>query len=159
MHCKTFPALAVLVAATLAVPALADDLPTRKSGLWEINVQRSGGAGKDGKSSPASTMTQCVDQAMDQSFHQMGQQMGQEMKCTVVSRKRTPAGFASESTCDLGTTKISSKTLLTGDFDRAYRVDIQTRYDPPFMGRAESSTLMEAKWTGACKPGQRPGER
>lgn len=146
--------LVASLAAAFAMPALAQDLPKRKSGLWEINMDR----GKDGKGGPAAVVTQCVDQAKDDALHQMGQQMAREMKCTWTSLQRTPAGLSNESTCDLGTVKTRSKTVITGDFNTAYKMEIHTRYDPPMMGRAEGTTIMEGRWVGACKPGQRPGD-
>jgi hypothetical protein len=48
--------------------------------------------------------------------------------------------------------------VLTGDVDSAYKMEIHSKYDPPMMGKAERTTVMEAKWLGACKAGQRPGD-
>jgi hypothetical protein len=151
-------AFAIAIASALALPALAQDMPKRKSGLWEINMDRSSARGKDGKGPGMAVVTQCVDQAKDDALHQMGQKMAREMKCTWTPLQRTPAGLTNESTCDLGTMKTKSKTVITGDFNTAYKVEIHTRYDPPMMGRAEGTTIMEARWVGACKPGQRPGD-
>jgi hypothetical protein len=158
MYRKLIPALAATLAAVFAMPAPAQDLPKRKSGLWEINMDRSNSRGKDGKGAPPTVMTQCVDQTKDDVLHQMGQQMAHEMKCTWTSLRRTPAGLANESTCDLGNMKTMSKTVITGDFNTAYKMEIHTRYEPPMMGRAEGFTIMEARWVGACKSGQRPGD-
>jgi hypothetical protein len=158
MHRHLIGALVATLAATLALPAPAQDVPRRKSGLWEINMDRGSAHAKDGKSGPPTVVTQCVDQAKDDALQQMGQQMAREMKCTWTKLQRTPAGLASESACDLGTMKTKSSTLITGDFNTAYKMEIHTRYDPPMMGRAEGTTIMEARWAGACKPGQRPGD-
>jgi Protein of unknown function (DUF3617) len=146
------------LAAALAMPALAQELPKRKSGLWEINMDRSSARSKDGKGPGKGVVTQCVDQAKDDAFHQMGLQMAREMKCTWTPLLRTPAGLSNESTCDLGTTKTRSKTVITGDFNTVYKMEIHTRYDPPMAGLTEGTTIMEGKWIGACKPGQRPGD-
>ena len=45
---------------------------------------------------------------------------------------------------------------LTGN--TAYRTEIHTTYDPPFMGQTETTTVLTARNVGACKPGQRPGD-
>jgi Protein of unknown function (DUF3617) len=158
MHRTLLPAIVATLAAALAMPALAQDMPKRKSGLWEINMDRGNARGKDGKTGPAAVVTQCVDQAKDDALHQMGQQMAREMKCTWTNLQRTPAGLVNESACDLGTMKTKSKTVITGDFNTAYKMEIHTRYEPPMMGQAEGTTIMEGKWVGACKPGQRPGD-
>lgn len=134
---------AMLAAAALA----ADDLPKRKSGLWEIKM----GAG-------GPTMSQCVDQARDEAFRQMGNQMAQDMKCTTSNVQKGAGSYAFQQTCQMGSTKMTSSTKVTGNFETGYTMDMLTKYDPPMMGMAEAKTVMEAKWVGACKPGQRPGD-
>ena len=42
--------------------------------------------------------------------------------------------------------------------DTAYRMDMLSTYNPPMMGMKEARTTVEAKWLGACKPGQKPGD-
>ena len=134
--------------ATLAAPLLAaDDLPKRKSGLWEIKM----GAG-------GPTMSQCVDQARDEAFRQMGNQMAQEMKCTMSNVQKGAGTYAFQQTCQMGNTKMTSATKVTGNFETGYTMVSQSKFDPPMMGMSESKTVMEAKWLGACKPGQRPGD-
>ncbi|MEO7760662.1 MAG: DUF3617 family protein [Casimicrobiaceae bacterium] len=138
--------LAATVAAALALPALAQDLPKRKSGLWEMTM----GQGR--------TVSQCVDQAKDDAFRQMGQQLERENKCSRTNVQRAAGSLAFDSSCDFGNMKMVSKTLITGDFNTAYKMEMHTRYDPPLMGKAEGTTIIEAKWLGACKAGQRPGD-
>ena len=149
------PAIAAVaaIAATLAPTALAQDLPKRKSGLWEIRMESAAGQGGGGH-----LMTQCVDQSRDDAFRQMGQQMERENKCTRTNVQRGPNRLSFDSSCDFGTMKTTAKTVITGDFNSAYKMEIQSRYDPPMMGLKEGTTVMEAKWAGACKPGQRPGD-
>ncbi|MBK9605384.1 MAG: DUF3617 family protein [Betaproteobacteria bacterium] len=145
---------AIAAAAALAPSALAQELPKRKSGLWEIRMES--GAGKGGGG--GHLMTQCVDQSRDDAFRQMGQQMERENKCTRTNVQRGPNRLSFDSSCDFGTMKTTAKTVITGDFNSAYKMEIQSRYEPPMMGLKEGTTVMEAKWTGACKPGQRPGD-
>ena len=144
---------AIAAAAALAPSALAQDLPKRKSGLWEIRMESGAGQGGGGH-----LMTQCVDQSRDDAFRQMGQQMERENKCTRTNVQRGPNRLSFDSSCDFGAMKTRAKTVITGDFNSAYRMEIQSRYEPPMMGLAEGTTVMEAKWAGACKPGQRPGD-
>jgi hypothetical protein len=158
LHVPSVVTLVVTLAAALAIPAWAQDTPKRKSGLWEINVDRGIAGANDGKTRPPAVMTQCVDQAKDDALHQMGHQMAREMKCTWTTLQRTPAGLVNESACDLGITKTRSRTVITGNFKTTYKMVIHTRYDPPMMGREEGTMSMEGKWVGACKPGQRPGD-
>jgi Protein of unknown function (DUF3617) len=155
MHRTLISAVAATLAAALALPALAQDLPKRKSGLWEINIDSSNARSKGGKER---VMTQCVDQSRDDAFRQMGQQMERENKCTRTNIQRTPNRLSFESACDFGSMKTTSQTVITGDFNTAYKMEIHSRYDPPMMGLAEGATIIDARWTGACKAGQRPGD-
>lgn len=140
--------LAGAFCATLAAAALAaDDMPKRKSGLWEIRM----GAG-------GPTMSQCVDQTRDEAFRQMGKEMAEDMKCTKTNVQKGAGTYSFQQTCQMGQTKMTSSTKVTGDFETGYRMESMTKYDPPMMGMSEGKTVMEAKWLGACKPGQRPGD-
>ena len=139
----------------LAAPALTQDLPKRKSGLWEVTMENSNSRAKSGKER---VITQCVDQSKDDVFRQMGQQMEREIKCTRTNMHRSGTQLSFESACDFGTMKTTSKTVITGDFNTAYKMEIHSRYNPPMMGLAEGTTIMDAKWLGACKAGQRPGD-
>jgi len=154
-------AIGAAVAMTFAVPfaitASAQDMPKRKSGLWEISMTSSAAPAAT-KSAGGIKMTQCVDQSRDDAFRQLGHQMERESKCTRTNMQRGPGSMSFESTCDFAGTKMMSKSKITGDFDSAYRMEMTTRYDPPLMGKAEGSMVVEAKWLGACKPGQRPGD-
>jgi uncharacterized protein DUF3617 len=139
-------AVAAIAAAAIVASASAQEMPKRKSGLWELTMAQ------------GMVMTQCVDQSQDDAFRQIGRDMEKEMKCTRGTVQRGPGTMSFESTCTMGGTKQTSKTAISGDFDKAYRMDIQTKYDPPLMGNAQTSTTIEAKWIGPCKAGQRPGD-
>ena len=147
-------ATVIAIGTALAIPAAAQDIPKRKSGLWEVNM----GTAASGKGGGMGTITQCVDAAKDDMGRQMGQEMSKEHKCIQTNMQRTPGGLSFDSTCEIGATKSKSKTVITGDFASAYKVQIHASYDPPLAGRAESTTTMEARYLGACKAGQRPGD-
>jgi hypothetical protein len=138
--------LAGFAGAIAIAPVAGQDLPKRKSGLWEMTMGRGGVVG------------QCIDQARDDAFRQMGQQMERENKCTRTNVQRAAGMLSFDSSCDMGGMKMASKTMITGDFNSAYKMEIHTKYDPPMMGKAEGTTIIEAKWLGACKAGQRPGD-
>jgi hypothetical protein len=137
----------VVIALATAVAFAADEMPKRKSGLWEIKM---------GKGAP--TMTQCVDQSRDEALRAAGNEIAQDMKCTMSNVQKGAGTYAFQQTCQMGGSRITSTTRVTGSFDTAYRMESHAKYDPPMMGMSESTTVMEAKWLGACKPGQRPGD-
>ena len=159
MRPARFPPIAAALAATLAIttalPTPAQDIPRRKSGLWEINMDSASSHGKSGR---VMAITQCVDSAKDDLSRQIGQEMARENKCSQSNMRRTPGGVSFDSTCEFNGTKMKSATSITGDFASSYKMEIRTTYDPPLAGRTEGTTTMEAKYLGACKAGQRPGD-
>ncbi|MCY1510598.1 hypothetical protein D9M68_449800 [compost metagenome] len=63
-----------------------------------------------------------------------------------------------DSVCKIGPTTATSRAVMTGDFSSAYRVESKSTYSPPLMGRTEGTSVVDAKWVGPCKPGQKPGD-
>ena len=51
-----------------------------------------------------------------------------------------------------------TRAVFTGQFDTAYKADIKSTYEPPLQGMKESTSVLDAKWLGACKPGQKAGD-
>ena len=144
--------IAVLVAAsTLALAAGAEDVPARKAGLWEQRMSSPDG------SSPPTMVQQCTDAAAEKAFRDMATGMSQQA-CTRNETRRDGALWLTESVCSMGTIKITSKAVMTGDFDSAYRMEVDSRYEPALMGRSASRSVIDARWLGPCKPDQRPGD-
>jgi hypothetical protein len=130
---------------------LAADMPKRKSGLWEITTAASV------RGSEGMAMTMCVDEKSDQDFLQQGQQMGQT-KCAKQDYKVDGNRISFSSVCNLGKTTATTTGVATGDFGKEYKVESKTTYDPPMGNRKEAANTITAKWLGACKAGQRPGD-
>jgi hypothetical protein len=150
MNCPSSFALAVAAGALVALhPAAsaAQDGMQRKSGLWELRM-----------SAAAPPMTQCVDQARDGVLPQWGAQLGKDAKCTQSNVQKQTGRMSFESSCQMTGMTSKSTTVISGDMNSAYRMEVRSKYDPPFMGQTESSLTIDAKWLGACKPGQRPGD-
>jgi hypothetical protein len=55
--------VALALTAIVSAPAAAQDLPTRKPGLWEMKMV------PEGRNMPATSMRQCTDQATDKLMH------------------------------------------------------------------------------------------
>ena len=47
---------------------------------------------------------------------------------------------------------------VTGSFDSAFKAVHKSTYRPPLEGMREVTMTMNARWTGPCKPGQKPGD-
>ena len=135
------------------VPASAQDLPKRKSGLWEIRT--SSATGKSAVAQSA-TVQMCIDENTDDVVQQ---QMGAaRQSCSRHDVKRTGEQMVVDSVCRFGETTATTHSVFTGAFDTAYKVESRTAYDPPLQGTREGTAVMQARWLGACKAGQKPGD-
>ena len=144
---KACPLIAALFAATAA---LADEPPTRKSGLWEIRVLNGGAGG-------AQTMQQCIDRKTDDMMRDQARGLEQSA-CSKKELRREGPNLVAESVCKVGSSTATTRAVFVGSFDSAYKVDIRSTYEPPYQGMRESRAQLEARWLGPCKPGQKPGQ-
>ncbi len=142
---------ALLPAATLALPALAQslDLPTRKDGLWQMSTSAAG--------APPSVSTMCIDKSIGREMMQMGSSMQKEM-CSKNDMSRDGNKVHMHSICKFGQTTATTKGTAVFSGDTGYRMEMHSSYSPAMMGMKEAKTLIEAKWLGPCKPGQKPGD-
>jgi hypothetical protein len=142
----------VALAALFAGRAIAEDLPTRKAGLWEMKVV------KTGSSIPDMSMQHCTDETTDKDMNNMVSPMAKQM-CAKQDIKKTGTGYVGDSVCSVGGTSITSHTEIVGDFNSAYTVTSASHSDKGPGGKPlDTTTKIEAKWLGACKPDQKPGD-
>lgn len=142
---------ACLLALLPALDARAVELPTRKAGLWEMKMVRTGGM------VPDMTMQHCTDASTDK---QMSTSFspGKET-CSKQDIQKTATGYVSDSVCGAAGMTITSHAEITGDFNSAYTVKVTSRTEGAPSGTPrESATTIEAKWLGACKADQKPGD-
>ena len=60
--------------------------------------------------------------------------------------------------CDLGITKMQSQAVMTLSGNTSYHTEARATFDPPLNGAKESTSIIDGKHVGACKPGQQPGD-
>lgn len=144
--------LAPFLLIVLMLPAQAADLPKRKPGLWDIKITTAGGPGGGSMASQ-----HCIDNKTDDLLQQRTQGTGKQA-CSKNNVRREGGKTIVESVCKLNNTTATTKAVFSGDFSSHYRADIHAAYDPPMMGMKTSDSTIEAKWLGACKPGQKPGD-
>jgi hypothetical protein len=154
MRCRlTLMGLALI----LAMPALAaDDLPTRKAGLWEIEMTFVG------RKLPVQKMRQCIDAASDKL---MNNNFGNSTEQTCSKREITKSagGMTVDSVCKFSGATTTSHAVVTGSFDSAYVMEVTSTREGgrPIPGLAPGGAThmkLEAKWLGACEAGQKPGD-
>ena len=142
---------ALFLLALLPVAAAgAVELPVRKAGLWEMKVVRAGSP------SPDMTMQQCTDETTDKDMATAMSPMGKEM-CSKQDIQKTATGYVTDSICGIAGVTIASHAEITGDFNSAYTVKSTVRSERG-RRRRRLTTTIEAKWLGACKADQKPGD-
>ena len=146
--CLALPLLALLP----ANDAGAVELPVRKAGLWEMKVVRAGSP------VPDMTMQHCTDETTDKMMSDTVSPMGKET-CSKQDIQKTATGYVSDSVCGVAGMSITSHAEITGDFNSGYTVKSTSHSErgPAGVPR-DSTTTIEAKWLGACKPDQKAGD-
>jgi hypothetical protein len=140
-----------LLALLSAGDARAVDLPVRKAGLWEMKVLRTG------TPMPEMTMQHCTDETTDKDMSTAVSPMAKEM-CSRQDIQKTATGYVSDSVCGIAGMSITSHSEIIGDFNSAYTVKSTSHSEGGAAGTRDSTTSIEAKWLGACKAGQKPGD-
>ena len=133
--------------------ACAEDLPVRKAGLWEIKTARTG------SQIPEMTMQHCTDETVDKEMSNNVSPMAKQI-CSKQEIKKTSTGYVTDSVCDVGGVTSTSHAEITGDFNSAYTVKTSSHAQGGAVGAAgrDTSVTLEAKWLGACKADQKPGD-
>lgn len=132
--------------------AVAAELPVRKAGLWEMKMQRTGGP------APQMTMQHCTDETTDKAMSSSFSPASTDT-CSKQDIRKTATGYVTDSVCNVAGVTMTSHSEIVGDFNSAYTVKAtsQSQGGPPGMPRDNAMTI-EAKWLGACKAGQKPGD-
>ncbi len=133
--------------------ARADDLPVRKAGLWELKMVRTG------SSMPEMTIQHCTDETVDKEMNSNVSPMAKQI-CSKQDIKKTASGYVSDSECNVAGVSTTSHAEITGDFNSAYTVKISShaRGGPAGAAGHDTTVTLDAKWLGACKPEQKPGD-
>jgi hypothetical protein len=127
----------------------ADELPIRKAGLWEMKV--SGGG-----SIPEMKLQQCTDESTDRQMSTAFSPLSKEL-CSKKDVRKTANGYVMDSDCSVAGVSVASHSEIVGDFNSAYTVK-STSHGDAAAGRGDRVTAIDAKWLGACKPDQKPGD-
>jgi hypothetical protein len=139
-----------LLALLPALDAGAEELPVRKPGLWALKLLRPGTA------MPETTMEHCTDETIDR---QMNTLSPAKQTCSKNDIQKTATGYVTDSVCSVGAMSVTSHSETSGDFNSAYTVKVTSHSEGgPSGAPRDSTTTVEAKWLGACKPNQKPGD-
>src|SRR5215471_15610123 len=151
------PALPLAAVVILcAAPATALDLPARKAGLWEIKMAF------EGRNLPAQSVEHCIDAETDKQMNSLGGNMRQDM-CSKQDVQKSGDTIVVDSVCKIGPATTTSHAVVSGDFNSAYTVKVTSKREggpavPGMPAEGTSNMTIEAKWLGACKADQKPGD-
>jgi hypothetical protein len=135
-----------------AFGAAADEMPMRKPGLWEMKILKTGAS----TSLPDMTTQQCTDETTDKDMSNMVSPMAKQ-NCSKQDVRKTATGYVGDSVCTLAGVSVTSHSDITGDFNSAYSVKTTAHIER--AGKPlDTVTTVEAKWLGACKADQKPGD-
>jgi hypothetical protein len=147
-------AISVVALAACVSSAAAQEFPTRRAGLWEVTINH------DGRNTPPQTMQQCTDAETDKLMNAFGGALSADM-CSKQEVKKVGATLVINATCQIGPMKSTSQSVVTGDFTSNYTVKVTSKLEGVPAAAQEAAggtTTIQARWIGACKPGQRPGD-
>ena len=136
----------VLICAT---PALADELPSRKPGLWEVKMSI------ENRNAPAQVIRQCIDATTDQ----MMQSSAGPYSLAACPKRDVQSSVDSttiDSTCTVGGKTATVHTVVTGSFDSAYTMTATSLSED--LPGGKMIMTMEGKWLGPCAADQKPGD-
>lgn len=129
------------------------ELPVRKEGLWEMKIVKSGPS-----SLPDMTMQHCTDATTDKEMSNSFSPMVKQV-CSKQDIQKTATGYVTDSVCSVAGVSMTSHAEIVGDFNSAYTVSTTSHSEKGPSGKPlDTATKIEAKWLGACKPDQKPGD-
>lgn len=128
------------------VPPGIDAAPHLKAGLWEIVPE-----------GIPMRVESCLDEAVQAEGAFLGQSLDRR-NCTKSDWKQIPGGMAFEIDCKSEGRHYTSKGMVTGDFDKAYRMEADV------SGSENGQTItarqvINARYAGACPNNMKPGDK
>ena len=144
-------ALAISCFALAGGSAFAADLPVLKSGLWELSRSTS--------SQPETRRltTMCLDDSVQAQMREFGLGVAKEL-CSKSDRRVEGDRLIIDAVCKLGTTTMTTHSVMTFSGNTSYHTEGSATYDPPLMNMTEAKSSIDGKWAGECPPGQQPGD-
>lgn len=144
--------LCLLLTACNLATAQTTDLPKRKAGMWEVKIETAATSGK------ALSSLQCIDEATDATLQKQVLTGGGQSGCKLNSSQKTATGWEFDSVCKTGTTTLTTHSVVSGDMQSSYQINITTKATPPINGQGTLQTTIRSNYVGACKAGMKPGD-
>jgi Protein of unknown function (DUF3617) len=137
---------------------LADSLPTRKPGQWEMRLVTDKPAG-----GPNMDAQMCIDAATDRDLMEFGLRMSRK-NCQRYDIKRVGQSWVLDTECAIGPIQSVTHTTISGDFQSNFTVRIEgTTEGMPGAtrnkGPQKTLLIQTGRWMGStCSGGMIPGD-
>lgn len=141
--------LTLLICTIVPSLILAEEIPFRKAGLWEIEIAKNDEA--------PIIMKQCVDLASEQKTLEMSKSIAKDI-CSKNEIRKDGNTYISESDCTMAGNRTLTTTATSGDFTSHYESQVTVRSVAGDGSTPDSEINLSADWIGQCEPGQTPGQ-
>lgn len=151
---RFLPAAASAAACFAGFSLFAADAPAMKEGLWSIHTTS---IDNPGNRKTEGTRSICRNHAYDVRIRQ---QTEQKQKQICKSYKESVSGntLTTESECSVQNSVIKTKSVATFSGDSSIHAETHGTYTPALFGTAETTIIVDQKYTGACPAGMQPGD-
>jgi hypothetical protein len=103
-------------------------------------------------------MQHCTDPTTDKEMSDSVSPLAKQI-CSKRDIQKTATGYVSDSVCTVAGVSMTSHADIVGDFNSGYTVTSTSHSDKGPTGKPlDTTTKIEAKYVGACKPDQKPGD-
>jgi hypothetical protein len=156
----------LLVTTVALVPTLiqANDMPTRKPGLWEMTWT----SDVDNSPTPAQDDGQphlslqrvtriCTDENFKEFYTRVGEPMHQA-RCSKHEVHKQGAQVTIDTVCSIAHSQVTSHAVMSFDDPNTVTLQIHSHYEPAVHGRTETNKTQTGKWLGACPADMKPGD-
>ncbi len=149
---------ASVVALACAAPVYAEeaaDLPLRKAGHWEIKTTMDEGMGPREQ-----TLTMCIDADMERNTAAASKKQHAD-NCTLYEIKKSGDDTVVDAACLFDGRKVESKTHMSGDFEHAFNISIESTTSGSEHGQSVSvkrTITQDGKYLGQDCGGLQAGE-
>lgn len=156
MFAPSHRSLSVLLLCACSGMALAGPtFPQRKPGLWEMRTSETP------RGTQPMVIQQCGDAATDKALQEYGMSQPKMNRKFCKEETRNEAGkmLVYTEVCKQSETTMTRRTVISGDFDVAYKIQTHTRYEPvPKTPPPNDDMVADMRWLGACPAGMKPGD-
>ena len=131
----------------------AADEPSMKEGLWSIHDVDTTNPGNKVSDS---THSICRSHAWDQEVQAESKKVMKS--CTVLSDTTAGNKHVTEAKCQIGTTTITTKAIITSLNENSVHSETHATYSPALGGVSDTTTIQDQKYQGSCLAGISPGD-